>query len=94
VDAVAQAGKDGYVYVLNRETGESLFPVEERAVSVSTVEGELLAKSQKVPLKPAPFVRQGFTDDNGDSQKPMLRIRRCSKNWESLTMAAASFLPV
>ncbi len=63
VDAVAQAGKDGYVYVLNRETGESLFPVEERAVPVSTMEGELLSKSQKVPLKPAPFVRQSFTDD-------------------------------
>jgi quinoprotein glucose dehydrogenase len=63
VDAVAQAGKDGYVYVLNRETGESLFPVEERAVPVSNMEGELLSKSQKVPLKPAPFVRQGFTDD-------------------------------
>ena len=63
VDAVAQAGKDGYVYVLNRETGESLFPVEERAVPVSTTVGELLSKSQKVPLKPAPFVRQSFTDD-------------------------------
>lgn len=62
VDAVAQAGKDGYVYVLNRETGESLFPMEERAVPASTVEGEQLARTQKVPLKPAPFVRQEFTE--------------------------------
>jgi quinoprotein glucose dehydrogenase len=63
VDAVAQAGKDGYVYVLNRETGESLFPIEDRSVPVSTVDGELLARSQKIPLKPAPFVRQEFTEE-------------------------------
>lgn len=61
IDAVAQAGKDGYVYVLNRETGESLFPLEERPIPVSKVESELLAKSQRVPLKPEPFVRQKFT---------------------------------
>lgn len=63
VDAVAQAGKDGFVYVLNRETGESLFPVEERAVPASNVEGELLAAKQKVPLAPAPFSRQEFSRD-------------------------------
>ena len=63
VDAVAEPGKDGYVYVLNRDTGESLFPVEERAAPASTVDGELLAKSQKIPLKPAPFVRQEFTEE-------------------------------
>lgn len=62
IDAVAQAGKDGYVYVLNRETGESLFPFEERAAPPSTVDGELLAKMQRIPLKPAPFVRQEFTE--------------------------------
>ena len=63
VDAVAQAGKDGFVYVLNRETGESLFPMEERTVPASTVEGEQLAKTQRVPTKPAPFSRQEFTED-------------------------------
>lgn len=63
VDAVAQAGKDGYVYVLNRETGESLFPMQEISVPPSGVEGELLAKTQRVPTAPAPFVRQEFTAD-------------------------------
>jgi quinoprotein glucose dehydrogenase len=63
IDAVAQAGKDGYVYVLNRETGESLFPVEERAVPSSAVDGEMLSTRQKLPLKPAPFTRQEFTGD-------------------------------
>ncbi len=62
VDVVVAAGKDGFIWVLNRETGESMFPIEERAVPASNVDGELLAKSQKFPLKPAPFVRQEFTE--------------------------------
>ncbi len=63
VDAVAQAGKDGFIYVLDRETGESLFPIEERPVPRSTVDGEQLARRQKFPTKPAPFVPQEFTKD-------------------------------
>jgi glucose dehydrogenase len=63
VDAVAQAGKSGYIYVLDRETGKSLFPIEEQPIAVSPVDGELLAKSQPVPLKPAPFVRQELTNN-------------------------------
>ncbi len=63
VDAVAQAGKNGYLYVLNRDTGQSLFPMEERPVPASNVDGELLAKTQLFPLKPAPFIRQDFTEE-------------------------------
>jgi quinoprotein glucose dehydrogenase len=40
-----------------------LFPFEERAVPASEVEGEQLAKTQRFPLKPAPFVRQEFTEE-------------------------------
>jgi quinoprotein glucose dehydrogenase len=63
VDAVVQAGKSGYIYVLNRETGESLFPLTERTVPPSSVDGEQAVKSEPVPTKPAPFVRQEFTED-------------------------------
>ncbi|HEY1949887.1 MAG TPA: pyrroloquinoline quinone-dependent dehydrogenase [Bryobacteraceae bacterium] len=63
VDAVVQAGKSGYIYVLNRETGESLFPLAERTVPPSSVDGEQAVKSEPVPTKPAPFVRQEFTED-------------------------------
>ncbi|MDX2182047.1 MAG: pyrroloquinoline quinone-dependent dehydrogenase [Bryobacteraceae bacterium] len=73
VDAIAQAGKDGYLYVLNRETGESLFPIEERAIPASSVDGELLAKSQPIPLKPAPFVRQEFTEATVTNRTPEAR---------------------
>ena len=63
VDAVVEPGKSGYIYVLDRETGESLFPLTERAVPPSSVDGEQVVKSEPVPLKPAPFVRQEFTED-------------------------------
>jgi quinoprotein glucose dehydrogenase len=63
VDAVVQVGKSGYIYVLDRETGQSLFPLREEPVQPSPLEGELLAKTEPVPVKPAPFVRQEFTED-------------------------------
>ena len=41
----------GHVFVLNRETGDHLFPVEERAVPVSDVPGEEASKTQPFPLQ-------------------------------------------
>jgi quinoprotein glucose dehydrogenase len=61
VDAVAQITKSGHVFVFNRVTGESLFPLEERDVPPSDIDGEVLAKRQILPLKPAPFSRQMLT---------------------------------
>ena len=70
VDAVAQAGKDGFLWVLNRDTGESLFPFEERPVPPSDVDGEKLAAKQKFPLKPAPFTRQEYTLEMAPNRTP------------------------
>lgn len=61
LEAVAEAGKSGYIYVLDRETGESLFPLTEIKIAPSPMDGERLAQSQRVPTKPLPFVRQTFT---------------------------------
>ena len=63
VDAVAEPGKNGYLYVLNRETGESLFPISEHPIQPSSLDGEQLAKNEPVPLKPEPFVRQTFNEE-------------------------------
>ncbi len=63
VDAVAQITKSGFVFVFDRETGESLFPIEQRQVPASVVDGEVLAQTQPLPLKPPPFARQIFTED-------------------------------
>ena len=60
-DVVAQVGKEGFVWVFDRETGESLWPIEERAVPRSTMPGEVTWPTQPFPLKPPPFARQSFT---------------------------------
>ncbi|HRI20269.1 MAG TPA: c-type cytochrome, partial [Panacibacter sp.] len=64
IDAVAQTSKIGFLYVLNRETGESLFPIEERKVPVSDVPGEEVWPTQPFPLKPEPYARQYMTVDD------------------------------
>jgi quinoprotein glucose dehydrogenase len=58
VDAVAQATKQGFVFVLDRETGAPLFPVEERPVPASDLPGERAWPTQPVPLAPPPLVPQ------------------------------------
>lgn len=62
MDAVAQTSKVGFLYVLNRETGKSLFPIEERPVPSSDIPGEETWPTQPFPTKPAPYTRQ-FLDE-------------------------------
>ena len=60
IDAVAQITKSGHIFVLDRETGESLFRLEEREYPPSDLEGEEAWPTQVLPTKPAPFSRQEF----------------------------------
>lgn len=60
VPAVVVGTKMGHIFVLDRETGVSLFPVEERKVPVSTVAGEQAWVTQPFPVKPAPLGLQGL----------------------------------
>jgi quinoprotein glucose dehydrogenase len=62
VDAVAQATKQGFVFVLDRETGEPLFPVEERPVPASDLPGERAWPTQPFPSAPPPLVPQRLTE--------------------------------
>jgi quinoprotein glucose dehydrogenase len=63
IDAVAQTTKTGFVYLFNRANGETLFPVKEMPVDTATnLTGERLWPTQPFPQKPAPFVRQSFTE--------------------------------
>jgi quinoprotein glucose dehydrogenase len=63
IDAVAQVTKSGYVFLLDRDTGKPLFPVEERPVKRSDLKGEKAWPTQPFPLKPPPFARQHFSED-------------------------------
>ncbi|MDX2276146.1 MAG: pyrroloquinoline quinone-dependent dehydrogenase [Hyphomonadaceae bacterium] len=55
-DVVAQVTKTGLVFVLDRETGEPVLPIEERAVPQGGVEGEHLSPTQPFPLATPPLV--------------------------------------
>ena len=70
VDAVAQTTKHGYVFVLERETGRSLFPIVDQPVSPSTVPGEQAAQAQPLPILPVPFSRQRLTADMLTTRTP------------------------
>jgi quinoprotein glucose dehydrogenase len=73
VDAVAQTTKSGHVFVFERDTGKSLFPIEERPVPPSTLAGESTAPTQPVPLRPPPFSRQFFTEETVTDRTPAAR---------------------
>ena len=64
IDAVAQVTKMGMVFVFNRETGQPLFPIEERPVPASTLLGEEVWTTQPFPVKPPPFSSHRFTEDD------------------------------
>lgn len=72
VDAVAQTTKHGFVFLFDRATGKPLFPIEYRRVPPSTVEGEVAARTQPFPLKPAPFARQRLTEDILTTRTPQV----------------------
>ncbi|MDH3281244.1 MAG: PQQ-binding-like beta-propeller repeat protein [Gammaproteobacteria bacterium] len=61
IDAVAQPTKMGHVFVLNRETGEPIFGVEERPVPPSAIPGETASPTQPFPILPPPLTKQSFT---------------------------------
>jgi len=61
VDVVAEAGKNGFLYVFDRTTGRPLWPIIERKVPKSDMIGEEAWPTQPFPTAPPPFARQSFT---------------------------------
>ena len=73
VPAAIQTGKQAFVYAFNRETGEPIWPIEERPVPQSKVPGEKLSTTQPFPTRPAPFDLQGRTEEQLIDFTPELR---------------------
>jgi quinoprotein glucose dehydrogenase len=83
IDAVVQATKTGFVFVLDRETGKPLFPIEERPVPKSDVPGEESWPTQPVPTKPAPLVPLELHEDDladGDAA----HLEKCRARFRSI----------
>jgi quinoprotein glucose dehydrogenase len=73
VKVLAQPTKSAFLFVLNRETGEPIWPIEERRVPQSDVPYEKTSPTQPFPTKPVPFDRQGVTVDDLLDFTPELR---------------------
>lgn len=86
IPALVQATKQGFLFVVNRLTGEDVWPIEERPVPQGdgSVQGEVLSPTQPFPTKPAPLFDQ--------SKKPeiwkladIVGGGQCSRLWDNLT---------
>jgi quinoprotein glucose dehydrogenase len=88
IPAVAQTTKMGHVFILHRETGEPLFPVEERPVPASTVPGEEAWPTQPVPVLPKPLVPQRLTANDAfgidDAERAACRALLAGKRSEGV----------
>lgn len=73
IPAIVQTTKQGWAYVFNRETGEPVWPIEERAATASDVPGERTSATQPFVTRPAAFEKQGLNEDDLIDFTPELR---------------------
>lgn len=73
VKALAQPSKQGFLYVLNRETGKPIWPIPERPVPKGNVPGEWYSPTQPIPTKPPAYGAQGVREDDLIDFTPELR---------------------
>ena len=70
---LVQPSKQSWLYVLDRVTGEPIWPIEEREMPPSDVPGELLSRTQPFPTHPPAYDRQGVSIDDLIDFTPELR---------------------
>lgn len=83
VKAVAQVTKQGFCFVFDRVTGKPIWPIEERPVPQTKMPGDRSWPTQPFPTRPAPFERQGVSDDNLIDYTPELKAeaKEILKTW-------------
>jgi quinoprotein glucose dehydrogenase len=72
VEALAQNSKQGFVFLFDRANGKPIFPLDCREYPASNVPGEVAAKQQCLPTKPAPYARQLLTEDLLTNRTPQM----------------------
>ena len=73
IKAVAVPTKQAFLYVFNRETGEPVWPIEERSVPRGDVPGEWYSPTQPFPTRPSAYDRQGLLIEDLIDFTPELR---------------------
>ena len=85
IEAVAQAGKNGFLYVFDRHTGKPVWPIQERPVPKSDVPGEVASPTQPFPTAPPPFAMQKLHAADLD---PYLMSDQERSDWKTRLAAA------
>ena len=75
IKGLYQATKQNFLYALNRENGEPIWPIEERPVPQSLVPGEQLSPTQPFPTWPLAYDTQGRSEEHLIDYTPELRER-------------------
>lgn len=70
---VAQTTKQGWMYVLDRVTGEPIWPIVETPVMASETPGEEAWPTQPIPSKPAPYSQQGLVESDLIDYTPAIK---------------------
>jgi quinoprotein glucose dehydrogenase len=83
VPAVVQSTKMGFLFVLHRETGEPLFPIEERPVPQANLIDDTLSPTQPFPVLPAPLVPTSMTPEDAWGLTPWDKAQ-CRKIFNEL----------
>ena len=73
IKAIAQPGKQSFLYVFDRATGQPVWPIEEKPVPKGDVPGEWYAPTQPFPTRPPAYDRQGYSEDFLIDYTPELR---------------------
>ena len=72
IKAIAQITKHGYVFLLNRFTGNPIYPIHETEIISSKMPDEVLSETQPIPTFPKPFMRQTFTANEINNLTPQI----------------------
>lgn len=73
IPALVQVTKQSFAYAFNRETGEPIWPIEEKPVPAGLIPGEQLSPTQPHPTKPAPYDMQGLPESELLDYTPELK---------------------
>ncbi len=93
VDAVAATNKFGFLYIFDRVTGESLFPIVETKVPASTVPGEMASPTQPVPTLPKPLNKVTLGRDEVTNRTPAMR-KWAQQQWDTFLGTMQPFTPL
>ena len=93
IPAVAELSKTGYLYILNRITGEPIFGMEERKVPVDdALPGDSAWPTQPIPVKPPSLARNSFKREEIATVTPELQ-KYCQDLFDSIPAACTPVGP-